>query len=101
MKTTIPYWIEQLVNFVKGDVKKAAQLMEVDASTIRKALAAGQTTERQEAKAIRALNAEEARREAEAQAASLPKQVLVSIPPAKLETFHKVAGAMGLEVMVL
>lgn len=95
-----PHSIRELVETV-GDARQAALLMGVDPSTLRRALSDGETTRKQEAKADQALDKFIADQNALAAAAAAPAQLLVAVPPGKLEAFQKVAGAMGLEVVAL
>lgn len=90
--------LRQLLNGVTLD---AAVAMEVSPATITAAIRAGETTVKMELKAAQAIERlqEEAARAARQKDA--PTQLLVSIPPMKLEAFHKVAAAMGLEMVAL
>jgi len=82
-------------------VKEAAELMDVHPATINKAIAHNETTWKQEAKALKQVDRLTAEQDAQAAAAAEPAQLLVAVPPWKVEAFQKVASAMGLKVMVL
>lgn len=100
-KNTIPFWIGELIHALDGDIRQAAILMEVDPSTIRRAIAENLTTDRQELKAQNALSSLHAEREKQAARNAAPSHFLVSIPPDKTEAFQKVVVLMALEATAL
>lgn len=111
-RKTEPTNIRSLVDACEGDTTKAAAFMDSHPSTIQKALNDNVTTEKQESRAAVGLNrlAElrkleelqaEALRPVEAVLDRVSKHMLVTVPPAKLEAFQRVAQVMGIEMVAL
>ena len=101
MDTTKPKFIQELWEACGHNASIAAQRMGCAPSTIQRALKEDRATRKQESKAETALAEMRDKRIAAELAAKAPAQILVSVPPMKLEAFHKVAAAMGLEMVNL
>ena len=101
MDTTEPKFIRELWETCGRNANAAAQRMGCAPSTIQRALKEGWTTHKQESKAENALAVMRDERIAAELADKAPAQLLVSVPPMKLEAFYKVAAAMGLEMVNL
>lgn len=81
--------------------QNAATYIGCHSSTIARIVKDGDTTEKLEARALEALATIEAEAKAREQKAAAPAQLLVSVPPTKLEAFEKVISAMGCSALAL
>ena len=101
MTNVQPKFIRELLEASGHNASIAARRMGCAPSTIQRALREGGATRKQEIKAETALAVMRDERIATELAAKAPAQLLVSVPPTKLEAFHKVAAAMGLDMVPL
>lgn len=98
---TFPNKVIALRARLDGNTMAAAVAMGVSPATISTAIRVGKTTWKMERKAADAIERLEEEAARQAQVSEAPAQLLVSVPPMKLEAFNKVAAAMGLEMVPL
>lgn len=101
MKKTEPVYLRELWSLCGRNALNVAGYMKCSPSTINRVLNDNEATERLELRAQEAIKLIEEETLARQQASQAPAQLLVSVPPMKIEAFQRVASAMGLEVTAL
>lgn len=101
MTKTEPFYLRELWAICGRNALNVATYMKCSPSTVNRALNDNQATGRLEMRAKECIAQIEQETLARQQANQAPAQLLVSVPPMKVEAFQRVASAMGLEITAL